>query len=363
MQWRGPYEVVERRNDNNYRIQLPSKVKLFHANMLKRYTERKMDPESEVEVLGAAIVNVSNDEEVEFAEFSGKQSETYKSVNINPELPLEKREEIESLLSEFPDVFSDVPKVTGLGEHSINLTSSDPIRSKPYPLPYAMREAVDKEIDSMLELGIIEPSTAPYSSPIVVIRKSDGSNRICVDYRKLNNVTVFDPEPLPQIQEIFSDLSGSQYFSKFDFCKGYWQVPMSPEDRDLTTFVTHRGLFKFRVMPFGLVNAPATFSRIMRKLLDKLQKLRNYLDDVLAHTAGWSQHVCTLRQFLERVREANLALKPSKCFVAYDELTFLGHKLGQQGVSPTAEMIEKIARAPAPTTKKQLRSFLGLVGY
>jgi len=227
------------------------------------------------------------------------------------------------------------------------------VRSK----AYAVREAVDKEIDSMLELGIIEPSTAPYASPIVVVKKADGSNRICVDYRKLNKITI------PQTQDLFSDLTGSQYFSKFDFSKRYWAVPMNPEDRDVTTFVTHRGLFRFRVMPFGLINAPASFSRIMRKLLDKLQQLRNYLDDVLAHTGDWKDHLSVLRKFLLKVRDANLALRPSKCFVGYRKLTFLRHLLEPKRISPTEDMTDRIQRAPPPSTKKELRSFLGLVGY
>jgi len=125
---------------------------------------------------------------------------------------------------------------------------------------------------------------------------------------------IFDPEPMPQMRDIFAELSGSRFFSKFDFCKGYWQIPMCDEDKDLTAFVTHRGLFRFNVMPFGLVNAPATFSRIMRKLLNGLRDPHNYLDDVLGHTSCWCDHVVALREFFCRVRAANLALKPSKCF-------------------------------------------------
>jgi len=138
---------------------------------------------------------------------------------------------------------------------------------------------------------------------------------------------------------------------------------MCEEDKDLTTFVTHRGLFRFTVMPFGLVNAPATFSRIMRKLLDGRRDLHNYLDDVLEHTDNWEKHLERFGQFLLRDRAANLALKPSECFVGYTELVFLGHKIGQVGVAPSEDLIGKIREASAPTTKKQLRSFLGLVGY
>jgi len=160
----------------------------------------------------------------------------------------------------------------------------------------------------------------------------------------------------------FAELAESKFFSKFDFCKGYWQIGMKPEDRDLTTFVTHRGLFRFTVMPFGSVNAPATFSRIMRKLT--CNKLRNYLDDVLSYSKTWNEHLQGLRAFLSKVREANLSLRPSKCSVGFTDLTFLGHTVGQHGASPSEHLVDKILQAPAPKTKKQtLRSFLRLVGF
>lgn len=363
MQWKGPFDVVERLNGHNYRIQLPGRVRLFHANMLKRYTERVCAMCAAAEMTGAAVVEYEEEDHGSLINYATEQQETYRDVKVNPELSEEQQHQVRELIVEFKDIFTDVPKVTHLGEHSILLTSREPIRSKAYPLPYAMREMVDKELDTMLQMGIIEPSNAAFASPIVMVRKPDGSNRVCVDYRKVNKVTVFDPEPMPRMEDIFAELAGSNYFSKFDFSKGYWQVPMKIDDRDITTFVTHRGLFRFTVMPFGLVNAPATFSRIMRKLLDQLRSLKNYLDDVLAHSKSWPEHIASLQEFFQRVREANLVLRPTKCFVGFQSLTFLGHKLGSQGLRPTSEMLEKIERAPSPTTKKQLRSFLGLVGY
>ena len=154
------------------------------------------------------------------------------------------------------------------------------IRSGVGRIQYAMREALSKEIDTMLSLGIIEPSSSPYASPVVMVRKSDNSIRVCCDFRKLNRISVFDAEPMPTADEIFAQLSGCNYFSKFDLSKGYWQVPMKDSDKDVTAFTTHRGLFRFTVMPFGLVNAPATFSCIMRKPLNKTVDIHNYLDDI-----------------------------------------------------------------------------------
>ena len=295
--------------------------------------------------------------------FSSKQCEGYQNVVISDGLTVEQRQDVEKLIYEFRDIFTDVPKVTTLGEHSIQLTIDEPLRSKAYTLPHAMRTKVEEEIEDMLRLSIIEPSSAAYASPIVIVRKSDDSIRICVDYRKLNKVTIFDPEPIPNAEHIFAKLWGDGWFSKFDFSKGYWQAPMREGDRDMTTFVSHRGLYRFKVMPFGLVNAPATFSRIMRKLLDGTQGLDNYLDDVLAHTSEWTAHMEALAELFNRVRTANLTLKPSKCEIGFKDMKFLGHRVGENGLKPSLDTVEKILDAPRPQTKTQLRSFMGLVGY
>jgi len=130
---------------------------------------------------------------------------------------------------------------------------------------------LSEEIDNMLVMGIIEEFTAAYASPVVMVEKPDGTKRVCVDYRKLNCVTVFDPEPMPTKEKIFAKLSDDRFFSKFDLSKGYWQVPVREQDRDFITFICHRGLFRLCVMPFGLVNAPATFSRLMRRVLRNTQ--------------------------------------------------------------------------------------------
>ena len=227
-------------------MQLPGHVKLFHANMLKNYIERRNEEES-LELVGAAVIEESQGVEIgEIAEFVRSQKEDYTHVNVNPELTPEQKEEMTNVLAEFSDVFTDVPKVTTLGVHSINLTNMAHIRSKAYPLPFAIRESVVRELDSMLASGV-----TAYAFFIVVVKKPDSSNRICVDFRKLNKVTIFDPEPMPQMQEIFAELSLNHYLSKFDFCEGYWQVSMLEEDKDLTTFVTHRGLFRFTVIFLG----------------------------------------------------------------------------------------------------------------
>ena len=237
---------------------------MFHANMLKKYFERNQEvseEQTDLSVQQLSAVILENEDEIggEIDLCTTLQKETFRDVEISSDLSESQRQEVVDLLEAFQDVFTDVPALTTLREHSITLTNDEPVHSKPYPIPHAMQETVDKELENMLQMGIIEPSTSPYASPIVVVRKSDGSNRVCVDYREFNKITVFDPEPMPQPEQVFSKLEKDRYFSTFDVTKGYWQIPMNANDKAYTAFVTHKGLHQFRVMPFGLVNAPATF--------------------------------------------------------------------------------------------------------
>ena len=198
-------------------------------------------------------------------------------------------------------------------QHEVQLTTNEPIRNRPYQIPYAIREAVRDEIQKMIDMDIIEPSESPYASSVVVAKKSDGNNRICIDFRKLNKVTVFDAEPMPDPEEMMAKISQSRYFSKIDLCKGYWQIPMRPQDRDLTSFLSPDGLFRFKVMPFGMSNSPATFNRLTRKVLKGLQYPVCFLDDILIYTESFEEHLLELKRVFERLRQAHLTAKPSKC--------------------------------------------------
>ena len=243
------------------------------------------------------------------------------------------------------------------------MTEVNPVRSKPYPLPYAMKKEIQGEVDSMLKSGIISHSNSPYASPLVAVSKPDGSKRVCVDLRKINQITIFDAEPIPQQDEIFAELARDNYFTKLDLSKGYWQVPLSPESKPLTAFRTSKGLFEFNRMAFGLVNAAATFSRIMRRLLEGLEIAHNYIDDILVHTPTWEEHLIAVREVFERLRQAKLTARPTKCFVGYSEVEFLGYIVGKSTLRPKLDKVESIQNAERPTTKKQVRSFLGLAGY
>ena len=221
----------------------------------------------------------------------------------------------------------------------------------------------DNEVQDMLDLGVIEPSISPYSSPIVLVPKKDGSVRFCIDFRKLNKVTEFDAEPMPNMGEIINRMSGNKYFTKMDLSKGYWQVGLTERSKPLTAFETPRSLFKFRAMPFGLVNSGATFCRLMRIILSNLPNVDSFVEDMWIFTETWKDHITSLRQVLDRLRSAKLTTKPSKCMIGYDSIECLGHNIVGQTVRPQEDKIQAIRDAPRPSTKRQIKSFLGLAGF
>ena len=167
--------------------------------------------------------------------------------------------------------------------------------------------------------------------------------------------------PLPD--DIFANLEGDKYFSKLDLTKGYWQIPLREEDKEKTAFSTPEGHFQFKKMPFGLVNATATFNRMMRKLLLNINCTDSFVDDVLGHTPTWQGHLKTLREIFQRLRDANLTIRPTKCEIGCKSLSFVGQHLEKGKMYPASEKVTEVMEAPVPRTKRQVRSFLGLIGY
>ena len=263
----------------------------------------------------------------------------------------------------FKDIFSDVPSLTNLVSHKIVLNSNVPVRCKPYPVPLHLLKDLDKEIDSLLEAKIIEPSQAFYASPVVMIKKPSGEIRVAINYKNLNKNCFFDPEPSTNADEIFDKIGGSKFYSKFDLCKGYYQIPLEEDSRDYSTMICHRGLFRFRSLPFGLASASSTFNRMMRKLLDTIENFDAYIDDVLCHTSDWDSHLRSLENFFQRVREANIKLKLSKCEIGFQSIEFLGHRIIEDARTPNPANLNKILEATRPQTKKQIMSLMGLLGF
>ena len=382
MQWRGPFKVTQKVGDCDYRIQINNKEKIFHANMIKQYFRRQNeDKENEMKenhkeqssnkmnmtacglpAASAAVVHEENGDNIPtFNTDLGKEEKP--TIDINPELDQDKVNEIQQFIDDFEDRYSKNPGRTDLETFTIELTDEKPIRSRPYHTPYAMREIIDQEIEKMMELGIIERSKSPYSSPVVLVLKKDQTYRFCIDYRKLNNITKFHAEPIPDQAHLFSKLQKAKYLSRIDLTKAFWQISIPEEDRPKTAFITHNGLYQWKVMPFGMVNSGATFSKMMSKLLENLPNVYHFMDDIIVGTGDWQSHMIALNELFTRLRVHNLTVKHEKCQFGYEKLEFLGHVIGKGEISTQPEKIQKVIDAEKPKNKKEMRSFLGLVGY
>ena len=226
-------------------------------------------------------------------------------------------------------MFSDRPGKTEVCTLGIVTGSTPPIASGPYRVPDRMKEAVKKEIEKLLEMGVAEPSHSPWASPIVPVVKKDGSLRLCVDYRKLNNVTEPDPYYMVTLDEILEKVGNSKCLSKLDLSKGFYQIGIEEGSREKTAFITPFGKFHFNRMPFGLRNAPAIFQRGMEVILGGCYDCSSpYIDDILVFSVNGVEHVKDLRKVLDALRRGGLTVKRSKCEFERSTLEYLGHQIG-----------------------------------
>ena len=287
------------------------------------------------------------------------------SKNLSPE----EKQKVSTLISEFGDIFVGPDGQLGqtnLAEHYIDTGDTKPFKLPARRIPMFKRPIVEKEVDRMLEQGVIEPSTSPWNSPICLVTKPDGSCRFCIDLRALNAVTKLDAYPLPRADETLDRLAGSKYFSTLDLASGYWQLKLNEFDRPKTAFrIPGKGHFQFKVTCFGLKNAAGSFERLMEIVLQGLQheKCLVYLDDVIIKGETFEEALSNLRDVFLRFRQSNLRLKPSKCKLFREEVVFLGHLVSKRGVTCNPAKVEVIRSWPQPQNKTQIRQFVGLVNY
>ncbi|KAL5464015.1 hypothetical protein EMCRGX_G032972, partial [Ephydatia muelleri] len=263
------------------------------------------------------------------------------------DLTSEEKHRLYELLVEFADVFaesSDDMGRTGVVKHSIDTGTSHPIRQQCRRVPPFRREQAKKMIDDMLQKDIIQPSSSPWASPIILVPKKDGSLRFCIDYRKLNSVTRKDAYPLPRVDDTLEALSGSKWFSTLDLLCGYWQVEVEEKDRHKTAFL---------------------FQRLMDLVLSGIQWERClvYIDDIVIMGKTFERHLQNLKLVLERLRRAGLKLKPSKCSLFQDKVVYLGHVVTRDGIHTDPEKVNAVSKWPVPTSGRDVQQFLGLVGY
>ncbi|KAL4136407.1 hypothetical protein QTP88_007955 [Uroleucon formosanum] len=286
----------------------------------------------------------------------------------------EEKTTIQELCSEYADIFfleADTINCTEAVQHEIKIPSgTQPIYQKPYRLPYAQKKEINEQIKQLEQNEIIVPSESPWNAPLLIVpKKMDASGnkkyRVVVDFRKLNNITVGDVFPMPDITSILDQLGKAKYFSCLDLASGYHQIGIHPRDMEKTAFSTSEGHYEFKRMCFGLKGAPATFQRLMNRVLNGINGSRAfvYLDDIIVIGATLQEHTTRLREVFERLRQYNLQLQPPKCEFLRKEVNYLGHVITENGVKPDPKKIECIVNYPVPDNTKKIKSFLGLIGY
>ena len=279
-----------------------------------------------------------------------------------------KVKKVNEILEQNRDLFGDsvdqLGKAIGV-EHEINLTTEVPVKLNAYKTSPKEKEIIREQVKDMLKNNIIEESQSSYSAPVVLVRKKNGKIRFCIDYRRLNDITVKDRHPLPLISDIINIMSDCKYFSVLDLLSGYWNVVVKKEDRHKTAFITPDGLFQWIVMPFGLTNSPATFQRFMQKVMEEyLYKfVVVYLDDFLIFSKSYADHIKHLNLFFERIRKFNLRLSIEKCKFLCPEAKYLGHVISYDGLKPDPDKIKAVENFPVPKKVRDVQSFLGLCNY
>lgn len=298
-----------------------------------------------------------------------KLEETLRVNHLNKE----EKESLFELCKEYNHIFhleGDKLTATDTVMHEIATNSNTPINAKTYRYPEALKEEVNQQIDKLLNDNIIKPSSSPWNSPVwVVPKKLDASGkkkwRLVIDYRKLNEISVGDVYPLPQINDILDQLGHSKYFTTLDLASGFHQIKMDPKDQMKTAFSVPLGHYEFTRMPFGLKNAPATFQRLMNNVLSGLQGIKCfvYLDDIVVYGNSLQDHNLKLREVFKKLSEHQLKLQPDKCEFLKTEVMYLGHLITQNGVKPDPKKIEAVMNYPVPKNPKEIKGFLGLAGY
>ncbi|CAI5686860.1 unnamed protein product [Oreochromis niloticus] len=236
---------------------------------------------------------------------------------------------------------------------------------KPCTVPYAMKAKVEAELERLQQIGVIEPiEFSDWAAPIVPVLKEDGGVRICGDYKlTVNQASQLDAYPLPRVDDLFATLAGGQTFTKLDMSHAYQQLLLDEESKKYVTINTHKGLFKYNRLVFGVASSPAIFQRTMDNLLQNIPGVAVYLDDILVTGKTEEEHLRNLEQVLKKLSEAGLRLKRSKCVFQAPSVTYLGHRISAKGLSPLEEKVRAVKEAPSPKNVAELRSFLGLVNY
>lgn len=351
-------------NPHPYPIEIPQRqplAKVCQISLDQIHTDHlefQELPNGELEVAVRAVQEIGEDGT------SGGVPQPQPDSNLNQT----QRERVDQLLAKWKCVFSQDEEDFGRTSavlHQIPTGDAPPSRERYRPIPPKLYQELRSMLQGMVDKGIVRESSSPWAAPVVLVKKKSGAWRFCVDYRRLNALTHKDAYPLPRIEESLTTLEKAEWYSTLDLASGYWQVEVDPADREKTAFATPLGLYEFDRMPFGLCNAPATFQRLMQRCLGSQvnDSLLIYLDDIIVYSGSFDMHLTHLERVFQKLHEHGLKLQPKKCTLFKKEVCYLGHMVSPQGVAPNPDKIKAVVDWPQPTTVRQVRSFLGLVGY
>ncbi len=353
----GRKSIVELYNPNNFPVILVSGSSIGNA---KRF-----------ESLNTIMVSSETEQTKEGEEIDrSKVTEKIKQMNLDEDTDLDdtQKDQLKNLLINNWQRFAVNPKAPGRNfkvKHHIDTGNNEPIKSRYRRFSPGEQDVANKEIKEMLENNVIQKSKSPWASPIVLVRKADGQIRFCVDYRKLNKITKKDNYPMPRIDDTLDKFKNKRYFSTMDLASGFWQVEMAEEDKEKTAFISHKGLFEFNVMPFGLCNATATFQRMMDEVVEDIdwEVGSDYVDDLMNATSTFEEHLVTLQKIFDRLNKFGLTMKLEKCKFCKTKLVFLGHEVSMDGIRPNPKKVSAIEKILPPIDLTGLRRFLGLTTF
>ena len=296
-----------------------------------------------------------------------EEEEPLMNVNLSG-LSTQQQSRVLDMLTDVRIVFSTSEMDVGhanVTEHTIRLADETPIFQRPRRLPPPVAEEIERQCQELHSLDVIEPSVSPWNSPIVPVTKKGGGLRICLDYRKLNKVTVPDRHPVPNLLDSLFGLHGTVYFTRLDLVKSYYQIPIDSDSRQCTAFSTHKSHWQFKRLSFGLRNAPAAFQREIQAVLRSFpsNKVVAYLDDILIMSKSFEEHIKLVEKVLKTLAHYRLKINPNKCEFFKHEVQFLGHIVSQTGIGKTPEYVAKVSGFPRPQTKGELREFLGFINF
>lgn len=347
-------------NPTNMTVTLPASTIVGHLVQVEEVFPQPQQPEITVATVHTTTKEFTSADETKLLQLGIDVSQSH----VTPE----QRQKLSSFLASHRDIFAaDMSELghTHLQQMQIDTGDHSPIKQHAYRVSPHMKKEIDRQIQDMLQHGIITPSISPYASPVVMVKKKSGEYRFAVDYRKLNSITKVMNYPLPQFEDVTDILGKATIFSVMDLMSGFWQIPVHENSKEKTAFICHSGLYQFERVPFGLRNSPTVFQNVMEAALRGLNHKTAlvYVDDIVAFSPDFDTHLQHLTDIFDHLKAAGLRLKPSKCRFAVTEVVYLGHVISAEGVKADPQKVQLVRDFPVPKNQHEVRSFLGLANY